>query len=520
MKQPEVYFEYLEYNNAKLFTIVCMPESSGKFPVVIYRDPYVDSTEEKSEEAVCAAKLLEDDSWIKRGFVVVTQHCRGRGKSTGDCIPYIYEREDGLFLQEWIRKQPFYNGEIYLCGGSYTASVHFVTAPFAADIKGAALEVQDCERYNCNYRNGFYKMGLHGGWYVDMYKKKSGIKKNYTAASYNMLPLSDFSKTVFGERVDDFDQILKHPNKNDAFWKTRFGGGEAHDAIKHANIPILLVTGFYDIYTGGVFDMWNGLDEQTKSNSALAVHAFGHGGYGDNQPICFENGSLKKEFAGYAVHWINSIRNKEACPFEKDKVTYYKLFANEWCCDDFKDFANTYAIPLGAGEVAYRYDPYDPASFKGGLSSNMGGNAWQDPPNSRNDVVSLYTPEFAEDTFIKGKMKAKLKVKSSCEDTCFYIRISLCKPQGDYGLRDDINQISNFCVDYIPDSEIEMDFSFDEHAFVIQKGEKLRIDISSSAYPLYVRHTNKKGLFSEQVTARIADNTVILNKSYIELPVC
>ena len=64
-----------------------------------------------------------------------------------------------------------------------------------------------------------------------------------------------------------------------------------------------------------------------------------------------------------------------------------------------------------------------------------------------------------------------------------------------------------------------MNFSFDEHAFVIHKGEKLRIDISSSAYPHYVRHTNNRGLFSEQTTAKVAENTVILEESYLEIPI-
>ena len=477
------FYYYLEINKAELFTVVCLPQSRGKFPTVIYRTPYVDAAEQQTEDEICTDKLCEYKGWLDNGYAVVFQHCRGRGKSTGDCVPYIYEREDGLFLQEWIRKQPFYDGELYLCGGSYTSSVHFVTTPFADDIKGAVLEVQDPERYNCNYRNGFYKMGLHGGWYVGMYKKKSNLRKNFTTESYNMLPLSDFSKTVFGEKAKDFDEILKHPDKNDAFWKTRYGGGEAHEAIKHANIPILLVTGFYDIYTGGVFDMWNGLDEQTKAKSALAVHPFDHGGSGENQPICFENGVLRNEFKDYTIRWLNSIRGKDTAPFEKGKVTYYKLFGNEWCADVFENSNTTKIIPLGNGQVTYRYNPYNPASFKGGLSANFGGNAWQDPPNSRYDIISLYTNEFTEDTFIKGKIKAKLKVKSNCEDTCFYVRISLCKEEGYYGIRDDINQISNFCADYIPNDEIEIEFSFDEHAFVIHKGEKLRIDISSSAYP-------------------------------------
>lgn len=513
------FSEYLKTDGIELFTVVCLPKKCGDFPTVIVRSPYVDEENLLSEEEILKKRLYEYTNWLNNGYAVVFQHCRGCGKSTGDCIPYIYEREDGLFLQEWIRNQSFYNGELYLYGASYNASVHFVTAPFADDIKGAVLEVQDCERYNCNYRNGFYKMGLHGGWYVSMYKKKSISQKNYTADSYNMLPLLDFSKTVFGECSEDFDAILKHPDKNDKFWGTRFGGGEAHNAIKHANIPILLVTGFYDIYTGGVFDMWNSLDKQTKSKSALAVHPFEHGGVGANQPIVFENGILYNNFKDYPLCWFNAIRNQELPPFEKGKVTYYKLFDNKWCCDDFSETKQYQKIMLGKGRVSFEYNPNNPAIFKGGLSTNFGGNDWQDNPNSRNDVITLYTPEFAENTFIQGKMSVKLRVKSDCEDTCFYVRISLCKNEGDYGLRDDINQISNFCGEYIPNTEIDMEFNFDEHAFVAHKGEKLRIDISSSAYPHYVRHTNNRGLFSEQTTVKIANNTVILDSSYIEIPI-
>jgi len=519
MSENIAYYKYIKNNDTELFTVISLPNDYGTFPTVIMRSPYVDDDEFLSEEEILNNKLNEYESWLKNGYAVVFQHCRGRGKSSGDCIPYINEREDGLFLQEWIRKQPFYNGELYLCGRSYNASVHFVTAPFDEDIKGAVLEVQDCERYNCNYRNGFYKMGLHGGWYVDMYKKKSIHNKNYTDESYNILPLSDFSRTVFGEKSEDFDEILKHPDKNDAFWKTRFGGGEAHNAIKHANIPILLVTGFYDIYTGGIFDMWNSLDNNTKSKSALLVHPFDHSRTGEGQPIDFEKGHPDREFGNFFLKWIDSVRNKCESPFEKGKITYYKLFESCWCCDDFSEAKQYRRIGLGEGNISYKYNPENPATFKGGLSTNFGGTAWQDEPNLREDIITLYTPEFTENTYIKGKMRAKLKVKSDCEDTCFYIRLSLCKAGGDFGLRDDINQISNFANDYIPNSEIEIDFSFDEHAFVIKKGEKLRIDISSSAFPHYVRHTNNKGLFSEQKTSKIATNTVILEDSYIEIPI-
>lgn len=518
-KESIAYYQYVKSENVSLFTVVCLPKREGKFPTVIYRSPYVDKDEETPEAEICVQKQAEYAYWLDAGYAVVFQHCRGRGKSDGECVPYIYEREDGLALQAWIRQQPFYNGELYLRGRSYGTSVHFVTAPFAPDIKGAILEIQDCERYNCNYRNGFYKMGLHGGWYVKMYKHKSIREKSYTPDCYRMLPLCDFSKAVFGERAADFDEILRHPDRNDAFWHTRFGGGEARDAIKHAGIPILLMTGFYDIYTGGVFDMWRGLDEKTRAMSALAVHPYDHAGTGAGQPVSFENGNIDEAFQNYKVRWLDFVRGKGDAPFAQGKVTYYKLFADKWCCDDFYTANGMRKVGFGEGEVTYMYNPFAPAGFNGGLSCNFGGTAWQDAPNSRYDIISRYTPAFEKDTFVKGTIKARLAVRSDCEDTCFYVRLSLCKPEGDYGLRDDINQISNFKLDYKPNETVEMDFSFDEHAFLIKKGERLRVDISSSAFPLYVPHTNLRGLYCEQETAKVAANTVILRSCYLELPV-
>ena len=478
------------------------------------RNPYVDGAANMPEEKVADGIAVNNKNYTDGGYAVVYQHCRGRGKSTGDFVPYIYEREDGLALLSWVRNQPFYNGEIYLCGGSYTSSVHYSVAPFAEDIKGAVLNVQDCEKYNCNYRNGFYKTG-HGVWYLAMYKPKKIRKKSYAAESFFTLPLSGFSYSVLGEYAEGLEDIILHPDKDDEFWNTLYGGGDTHDAVKHANIPILFTTGFYDIYTGGVFDMWNGLDRKTRAKCALIVHPYDHGCIAEGQPIQFNNATLSDKFGDYAVKWLDFVRGKGESPVETGKVTYYKLFGDEWRTDDFDTPKAQKTFALGEGERSYVYNPFAPATFKGGLSVTGGGNVWQDEPNSRYDIISLFTPEFAEDTFIKGKMRVKLTVKSDCEDTCFYVRISLVKEGGYYGLRDDINQISNFDKDYKPNGEIEMDFSFDEHAFVVKKGEKLRIDVSSSAFPSYVRHTNNRGLYSKQETAKIATNTVVLDKSYL-----
>jgi len=516
---PYSFTTYITVDNAELCTTVTMPDKDGRYPTVIQRSPYLDFLRDVSDDDLAAQHESNNRRFTDAGYAVILQHCRGRGKSTGECIPYLNERRDGLALQAWVREQPFYNGELYLTGYSYTTSVHLVTAPFADDIKGAVLQVQDSDRYNCNYRNGFFKVGLHGEWYVGMYKAKSMTEKNYTPDSYKMLPLSDFPITVFGESVPDLEGVLANPDKNSPFWSTHLGGAESRDATRSANIPILLVTGMCDIFFGGVVEMWRRMDDATKAKSALLIHPYGHSCSPDGQIVQFDGGNPWETFGDYELRWFDHIREKCDSPIHKNAVTYYDLFGDGWHTDNFTDAESTVSFTLGEGEQTYTYDPEDPASFKGGLSCNFGDTAWQDPPGLREDILTYYTPEAKEDTVVCGKMRLRLTVKSDCEDTCFYARVSLEKPEGSYGLRDDITQISNFSKDYVPGDEITAQLVFDDHAFTVKKGERLRIDVSSSAYPLYVPHTNNRGLYSVQTEAKLARNTVIAERSVIELPV-
>ena len=521
MMEYRADYTYMASKDTRLFTVILLPNGKDRFPCVVIRTPYVDALEALTEEEICAQYLKENIKWLEHGYAVVIQHCRGRGKSDGDCIPYINERDDSRALYAWIRKQSFYNGELFLKGGSYLTSVHYCAAPFDDDIKGAIFGIQDSERYHICYRNGFLKKGLHGNWYVGMYKAKSKMKKHYTYGSFETLPLSAFTKTVFGESVPDFDEMLRSPHPTDAFWNTHAGGADARGATDRIRFPALFTTGFYDIYTGGIFDMWNQMSAESRKRSALVVSPYDHGDRCDEATgIAFPRGKRSERFgADYEREWFEHIRKNTEAPFEKGKVTYYNLFENRWNTDDFKPSGATASLPLGCEEITYTYNPFDPPRFKGGLSCNFGGSVFQDKPNSRHDIISVYTAPFENDTFVKGKMAATLRVRSDCEDTCFYVRVSIEKERGDFGLRDDITSLCYQLGDYVPNTAVDLNFSFDEHAFLIKKGERLRIDIASADADHYVRHTNQKGLYSEQTEAKIAHNTVFLQDSALVLPI-
>ena len=507
------HVEYIEFDGAHFFTVVLLPQKEGSFPTVIFRTPYVQSTVEMLDCDVEQNCLKSFKVWLDRGYAVVYQHCRGQGKSTGAFVPYIHEREDGLALREWIRKQPFYNGELYLIGGSYTASLHYATAPFEGDVKGAVFEVQDSERYNLWYRNGQMRKG-HANWHFGLYKNKCGLNKSFNMMSFSERPLKDLSERVLGDRAEDFEQMLAAQFPSDEFWNTRFGGNDARTAIIEANIPILLTTGYNDFYVGGIFDMWNSMKECTKKKSALLVSPYNHGdGFREEEGLCFLNGKRSEQFGNtYPIDWCDNIRKGALLPFEKGVITYYRAFENRWESDFYATETKQMSTSLGEGAVSFQYNPVAPPCFSG-------EGTFSKESDFGHDFIRVLTKPFDKDIFVKGKIRAKLMVSSNCEDSSFYIRISLKNSDYTYVLRHDITSLCFQLGNYIKNDVVELNFCFDEYAFLLKKGEQLQIDIAATDNNTYVPHTNKRGEYYLQTDTELATNTVCLGKSFLYLPV-
>ncbi|MBE6538917.1 MAG: CocE/NonD family hydrolase [Ruminococcaceae bacterium] len=506
------YYEYIPFDGESFFTVIFLPEKDGKFPTVIYRSPYVKHMVDMAEDDILKEYYKGAKEWLERGYAILYQHCRGQGKSSGAFVPYIHEREDGLALREWIREQPFYNGELFLLGGSYTASLHYATAPFEADIKGAVFEVQDSERYRLWYRNGQMRKG-HANWHFGLYKDKCGLRKNFSMSSFSSLPLKGLSERVLDDCAEDFEQMLEADSPTSDFWNTRFGGSDTKDAVSDTDVPILLATGYNDFYVGGVFRMWECMSEKTRRNCALLVSPYDHGdGYHSDCGVFFPKGQRKQAFGGdYQIAWFDHIRKGTSLPFEKGIVTYYRAFENKWQSDFFKA-TNSLTIPLGTGASSFEYDPLSPPAFRqeGLLAEDLTG---------RSDVLCVCTPAFDEDTFVKGQMKVILAFESNVPDTSVYVRVSIKKSEYTYVLRHDITSLCYQLGTYKENSVAVLNFSFDEYAFLIKKGECLQIDISSTDNNAYVCHTNKKGAYYLQNETNRAENTVHLDKSYLVLPV-
>ena len=507
----------------RLYTYGVLPLEGETRGIVFRRNPYV-----QERPVDMAAYALSQRDVLKRGYAYVEQHVRGTGMSEGDWVPYEDEREDGLVMLEWLRRLPHYGGEIFLSGGSYLSSVHFSylgTNP--PDVKGAALFAQDVNRYNIAYRNGFFKIGLHGGWFVRGYRKKDKSLCRNGDVTFADFPFADFSRRYWGEAVPALDNVLRHPRPGDPFWRSHESGSGADylDALSRSTMPVLLKTGFYDIYTDGVCEMWRGMTPERRANCALLVDAYDHGG----RPAGWAKGT-KGEFPGGSredegvtdLDWFDYCRTgNHPANAKPGETRYYALWENEWKEEpELVDGANQVRLPLGEGERSWTYDPRRPLpQFPGSGGICFGGMLLQPEPNFRDDVVSFLLPSAEEVLDVRGRMTAELEVSSDCEDTCFYVRVSIRKDDGKwYLLRDDITSLSFASGPYVPRSRRRLMYCFADHAFRIEKGDVLRVDVSS-ANSQFAPHPNVSGDIFACTVPKIARNTVYPAQSHLALPV-
>ncbi|HJZ16524.1 MAG TPA: CocE/NonD family hydrolase, partial [Stellaceae bacterium] len=91
-----------------LATDVYRPAGHGPFPVLLERTPYDKSAPSRSERtaAVAAPRSRAEVAayFVRHGYAVIYQDCRGRYKSGGRFTKYLSEAEDGFDTLAWLAR--------------------------------------------------------------------------------------------------------------------------------------------------------------------------------------------------------------------------------------------------------------------------------------------------------------------------------------------------------------------------------------------------------------------------------
>ncbi len=479
-------------DGTKLATDIYLPAQNGAllpgpFPVVLERTPYLKTRNQTNTP--------DGAFWASRGYVFVTQDCRGRHKSDGVFISYPVEADDGVDTMAWIVEQPWCNGKVAVTGSSYYAStaqailcrnppglVAAVIRVGAGDYhedgawSGGAFQLT----HNINYALGLAALGKEAQ--ADPAIQKAFEKALETKEAFRLMqrsPLADGQSVMaLAPTYDAWYQEWQQHEQYDAYWQQE---GYRFDYHAAADVPILLIGTWYDEFLGGMLDAYTGYAE----GKTAPVHMIMGGGFhssvysmstvagdvdfGPNLPLDVP-GLLLQWFdqhvkgndrglpSGNPFHAfrIESAAGRKTSAGNLQAAGSWQSF-DRWPPADAvptafhlsPDYALTRQVPP-AGALSYDHDPDDPVPTIGGnVSSGLqivrAGPADQrgdlsllqcndtHPLAERPDVLSFATPTLDKDTEVSGPIAVTLYVSSSAIDTDFTAKlVDLYPPSADY----------------------------------------------------------------------------------------
>ncbi len=513
----------------KLKTFVFLPDGdphieNGAFPTVIYRNPYTAYDNPFDYYRQFSEPLAEG------GYAVVVQNCRGRGGSEGEFIPFAYEREDGLDLIKWVENAGFFNGEIYLAGGSYLCFVHLSymnTLP--ESVKGAYLHVMSADGTSAFFKAGAFKTDIIPVWYLGLYHTERLIHKTPHASyktEWAKLPKTDYTRRCYGFDVQPFNDIFLLRNDPDAC-KGAFS--DAADSFRNLRIPVLVADGWSEMFLDGMIQMWEELPNETRDNSAFLLGPWGHHLNIENN-WCYTFDNNRSVFCT-PREWFDHIRNGE--PLKKIQtgmINYYIPGQSKWSvsehfqngCSSVEFYLHSNGLLSGTrpkpGQMSFNADPDNPVWFPGGpntFCTSPVGFAKQPDPGFSSDVLTFISEPLSDNLSIHGKAKLILDISSDCMSTMFIARMCCIEQNGNATVIQD----APFVIDKIePNTPVTVTLNFGFLCWTIRKSEKLRIDISSSDSHSYMVHPNVPGDIFSQTKKAIAHQTVFTGNSRLIIP--
>lgn len=534
-------------DGARLTTRVYLPEGHGPWPVILVRNPY------NMWNVFDPIMRI----FVRYGYAVVHQDVRGRFDSDGEWLPLLNERRDGLDTIDWILAQPWQDGNIGLWGASYLSAAQWaVAADMPPQVKTMVPMIIGTDLRNVVYEKGAFRHEIFTFWAALMPGKRLALT-NFSAyrKAIGHWPPIEVDQRFFGADLPWYREWQRSPNASARLWNLP-DAEMLKSVVEHVRVPVMMLTGWYDIFLESQIDDWQRL--ATRKDSRILVGPWTHllGLMGDGVKDFPRAGNAGHQL-GRIVNWFD--HHLKGMPLEPwGPVRTYEIGEGVWHDRTVWPPATT-TVTLGfsrlrhagscsggrltpgpsePGTVGWTYDPRNPVPTRGGgpmLAFVMPG--WTDamPSNrdqaglcDRADVVSFVSPPLERPLRLAGKPVVTLTVSSTASDTAFTAKLIEVSPRGKaINVRDSITTLayrndSPEPLPYAPGRPVTVTIDMWPIEWTFQPGSRLRIDLSSSNWPAYHAHANRAGLWSEQVNPIPARQTVHFGPgfaSHVELPV-
>lgn len=510
-------------DGVKLHTIYYFPkkekkEEQRRYPVILTRTCYPGND---------PMHRIYGEELARRGYVYVYQYCRGREQSEGKWVPNINERKDGIDTINYLTEQPWCDILGYW-GHSYTSLTGWAFADVAKG-KVAAMFLEDygTDRFVSAYEKGCFRHDILTAW--SMGNAEKPVDADYLE-SCRYLPQIRVDKDLWGQKIPSYQEYITSPDPEDALWQTGWWK-QLREIPEKTEVPIYLLSGWYDHHHGSSMKTWERLKEETKQHSWLEIGAWNH-----FFQICLEGKEVKdprNEEIPKMLEWFELTLKQKKLP--EQRIRAYEIGEDRWIDivagttgeEGDENSATWYlqgktmtvSVPEQETTRSYTFDPANPVSSIGGEAmletSAQIGRHLQPEPDYREDVKSFVSAPLEEPLRINGKIRVKLFVSTDCEDTAFTAKIMEVTPEGKaYNIRSSITTIAQEVTDYQPGNIAEVSVDMWNIVYTIPAGSRIRVDIASSDFPQYHVHSNHKGLWSEQTNHKPAHQTIYMGGKY------
>lgn len=511
-----------------LYTVVQTPTGGGPFPTIIMRSPY------SFQEVLYQ---LHADAYCRRGFAFVYQFCRGIGRSEGKWVPNIYDRADGKDTLAWLSAQKWVKNIGYW-GSSYLAFTGWIIADILPEkVKTLYLTHYGTDRFTSAYQNGLFRQDVLTSWAME--NAGFPITADYFE-SLKYRPQILVDENLWGLKLDWYRDWITNTNRDDTYWQSGFWK-QLKEIPAKVKLPVYIGEGWYDHHLGSALRTYEDLSPISKSHSVLRIGAWNHGFLPCVEGTECKN--LQNIEAHSAFRWFDAILRREELPL--GKIQIYQIGADKWeeqpaypfyseaqsifylsAKKLTKNASSLLNNPDGElSTLTFIYDPDNPVMTHGAESILRTfteiGSLLQPECGWRPDVVSFVSQPLHEDMDILGKIKIKLYVSSSAEDTAFTAKLIEVYPDGRaYNIRSGITTLGYRessdlpRMNYQPGTIVEAVIDLWDIFWKLHKGSRLRLDISSSDFPQYAIHTNFPGIWSLQEHAKSAVQTLHFGSAY------
>jgi putative CocE/NonD family hydrolase len=447
----------------------------------------------------------------ERGFQVLVTNARGTFGSGGTFDPLRNERDDGLDTLDWVIKQPWFGDAILLYGPSYLGYTQWAVADQVPPQVKAMIPIQSESATMLEFlrADGFaLEIPFIWSFVVDGQERPLALLRHpgvggrrKMARLIASLPLDTTDQRGVGHRID----FLQHALAEDA--ASPYWARADHSArVADVTIPVSSIAGWHDFFLPGQLRDFTALQAAGRP-ARLTVGPWAHSMTAE--PIRLGMQELL-EFG------IAHARGEQ--PAERAPVRLFVQGVDEW--RDFSSWppegypAQRLHLQPSGGLAAqdppesvsdgYRYDPADPTPAVGGSRFAFNtGSVDNTQLEARPDVLTYTTPPLEDDVEVIGDVRAEIWFQSSLPHADVFVRLCDVKADGvSYNVTDGLTTIAG------ADQDGRVDVRLFATAYRFKKGHRIRVQVSSGAFPRYNRNHGTGEPRGSATTLRAADQSV------------